>query len=413
MIHFFHVADLHLDSPFKGLRYLPENLWKEVRNSTFDAFHQIVSNAIIEKIDFMLLVGDIYDSEDRSIKAQAFLKKELERLNESAIPVYIVHGNHDFISDLNLTMDMPDNVYVFGIQPETVQLVTDKNEKVNLTGFSYNSRWIEENKTDGYPTKKNEDAWQIGLLHGYNEGNAAKHAKYAPFTIRDLKDKGYDYWALGHIHKRQQLSSHPPVYYSGNIQGRHKNEEGTKGFLSVKLADWGNEIVFQEASQIIWQTLDINCTELNSLNTIIQEILTQLKKMKMTEKNYFVRLKLNVKNISNDLYNKLVSDDFLDILQLNKIGRNFVWVYKCNVHLTGDFKELALKKMFPEEWEKAIESLLSEEEFNRITNDLFKNNAEFSFLQPRDEDYRKKIVNESIEELTHLIGTKGDSENES
>jgi len=76
MVRFIHAADLHLDSPFKGIKSLPAFIWEAIYQSTFQALTRLVDLAIKEQVDFICLAGDIYDGEDRSVKAQAYLKKK-------------------------------------------------------------------------------------------------------------------------------------------------------------------------------------------------------------------------------------------------------------------------------------------------------------------------------------------------
>ena len=94
---FIHAADLHLDSPFVGLKYLPTQLFERMRESTFLAFSRLITFAIKEQVDFVLLSGDLYDGEERSLKAQLRLKKEFDRLHAAGIEVYVIHGNHDHL----------------------------------------------------------------------------------------------------------------------------------------------------------------------------------------------------------------------------------------------------------------------------------------------------------------------------
>src|SRR5690554_693454 len=119
-ITFIHTADLHLDSPFLSHRELPASLFERIQDSTFKALERLVDAAIDLEVDFVLMVGDLYDGEDRSIKAQSRLRKQLVRLQKANIRVFITHGNHDHLAGKWLTFDMPDNVYVF---PSNVEMV--------------------------------------------------------------------------------------------------------------------------------------------------------------------------------------------------------------------------------------------------------------------------------------------------
>ena len=86
-VTFIHCADLHLDSPMLGLKNLPASIRTKLRESTFISFKRIVDAAIAKQVDFVLIAGDIYDGEDRSLRAQILFRKEMERLNTHDIEV--------------------------------------------------------------------------------------------------------------------------------------------------------------------------------------------------------------------------------------------------------------------------------------------------------------------------------------
>ncbi|WP_338208950.1 DNA repair exonuclease [Lactiplantibacillus paraxiangfangensis] len=252
---FLHAADLHLDTPFLGLSDLPNALQQRLIQAPLMALHRLVDLALDEQVDFVLLVGDLFDSQAQSVQAQAALMNELERLHRVQIPVLLSFGNHDFQSDLT-TWHFPSNVHVFGPQVTTVTLTTKAQEKVAISGFSYSQRWIQDDLTSQYPLKTSAVDYQIGTLHG-QVGQAGDH--YAPFNVGELLAKHDDYWALGHIHQRQVLNAQPPVVYAGNIQGRHRGETGPKGCLIVtSQPDHTLQSTFKPLTDIIWTDVTAN-----------------------------------------------------------------------------------------------------------------------------------------------------------
>lgn len=151
MVKYIHAADIHLDSPFKGLKNIPEALFNKIKASTFNAFEKLVDTALFHQVDFVLLSGDIYDLEDRSIRAQVFLREEIERLNQAGISVFIIHGNHDYLTNDELHLSLPNNVTVFDSNVETIQFETQCHETISISGFSYDRNWIEEKKNKRLP----------------------------------------------------------------------------------------------------------------------------------------------------------------------------------------------------------------------------------------------------------------------
>jgi len=248
---FLHAADLHLDTPFQGLTGVPAALRAQLIAAPLAALTRLVDLAIAEQVDFVLLVGDLFDQQAQSVATQAGLMAALERLNTAQIPVVLSFGNHDY-QPAGSQWHFPANVHAFGPSVKTVTLTTADQTQVAISGFSYDQRWVTTPKIADYPTKLPTVDYHIGMLHG-QLGTAGDH--YAPFSVGELLAKHYDYWALGHIHQRQTLNAMPPVVYPGNLQGRYRDETGQKGCLIVESqADQTLRPVFHTLAPIIWTT---------------------------------------------------------------------------------------------------------------------------------------------------------------
>lgn len=275
IMKFLHAADLHLDTPFQGLSGLTPALQEQLVTAPLRALSRLVDLAVAEQVDFVLLVGDLFDQQGQSVQAQASLMTALARLNTAAIPVLLSFGNHDFQADLS-RWHFPANVHVFGPQVTTATLTTVAQERVAISGFSYAQRWVTTDPVDDYPVKATGVDYQIGTLHG-QIGVAGDH--YAPFNVSELLTKHYDYWALGHIHQRQTLNSQPPIVYAGNTQGRHRGETGAKGCLIVNSqADQTLQPVFHALTDIEWAdwTPTLTSPEPMSRSHIVHQLADQL-----------------------------------------------------------------------------------------------------------------------------------------
>lgn len=272
-IRFIHAADLHLDSPFVGLKHLPSWLFERLRESTFLAFSRLISFAIKEQVDFVLLAGDLYDGEERSLKAQLRLKKEFERLQQASIDVFVIHGNHDHMGGKWLDLQWPDNVHVFSSNQVEMKIY-HKNKKpaAYIYGYSYPTRSVVENMTANYRKQDNSTVHHIGMLHGSIEGNK-EHDVYCPFKVNELLNKDFDYWALGHIHKRQLLHEKDPIIaYPGNIQGRHRKESGEKGFYYVVMQESiTSSATFIGTEEVIWKEAEVSIDGLSNVSDLLQK----------------------------------------------------------------------------------------------------------------------------------------------
>ncbi len=230
---FLHCADLHLGSPLLGLSEKDAAVAERFAAASRAAFSALVDEAIEAKVAFVLIAGDVYDGEWKDNSIGLFFNREVSRLRRAEIPVFLIKGNHDAESVVTSAIKLPDNVAVFSTRrPETHLL---ESLRVALHGRSFPDRAVHENWAVEYPAPKS--GWfNIGLLHTSCDGRVG-HATYAPCTVRDLTTRGYDYWALGHVHEYEILARDPWVVYPGNLQGRSIRECGAKGAVLVDVED--------------------------------------------------------------------------------------------------------------------------------------------------------------------------------
>lgn len=230
---FIHAADIHLDSPLAGLSAAKGAPVARLRDSTRAAFRNLVDRALAEPVDFVVIAGDLYDGTWRDYSTGLFLVAQMARLEEADKPAYVVLGNHDAESRLTRQLTLPANVHVFAA--EAAQTFRLDAHGVALHGRSFPVPAVSENIALGYPPPV-PGRFNIGVLHTAAGGREA-HANYAPCSLADLLAKGYDYWALGHVHTREILAERPHVVFCGNLQGRGIRETGPKGFTLVEVED--------------------------------------------------------------------------------------------------------------------------------------------------------------------------------
>jgi DNA repair protein SbcD/Mre11 len=230
---FLHAADLHLGSPFLGLSLQDEDLARRLTSASRDAFTALIDAAIAEKVAFMVIAGDIYDGEWKDASIGLFFNRQLARLERAGIRVILLKGNHDAESVVTKAVALPSSVREFSTRAaKTIRL---DDLRVALHGRSFPERAVGENYVRAYPAAV--PGWfNIGVLHTSCSGYAA-HASYAPCTLQDLATRGYQYWALGHVHAYEVLCTDPYVVYPGNIQGRSIRETGAKGAVLVDVED--------------------------------------------------------------------------------------------------------------------------------------------------------------------------------
>ncbi len=194
----------------------------------------LVALAIEEGCRFVVLAGDIFDGELKNYQAGLYFMGRMRRLSDAGIDVFVVLGNHDSANQFAAKLSYSGNVHVFAKSRPESRVLEDVGAVVHGRSFP---RWdFDENMARDYPAAI-PGVFNIGLLHTACAGSEGEHARYAPCTIEQLANHGYEYWALGHVHGHAVLSEAPHIVYSGNLQGRHSREDGAKGAVLVTVDD--------------------------------------------------------------------------------------------------------------------------------------------------------------------------------
>lgn len=265
---FIHTADVHLDSPLIGLSAYPDAPVEQLRSATRDAFAALVDRAIVEAVDFMVIAGDLYDGSWRDYNTGIFFSREMGRLKRAGIPVYVLFGNHDAESEMTRKLELPDNVHAFG--PNKPQTFKIDSLAVSLHGQSFKQRDITFNLASGYPMPTSGH-FNIGVLHTALEGYVA-HPNYAPCTVAELHAKGYQYWALGHVHQFEQWTGASTIVFPGNLQGRSVKEPGRRGAVLVSVSEAGNVAVERVFIDVLrWELVPVDASDCDTLEEVVRK----------------------------------------------------------------------------------------------------------------------------------------------
>jgi len=272
---FLHAADLHLGSPFLGLSSTDQELAQRVASASREAFVELVDQAISRKVSFVVISGDEYDGAWKDTTIGHFYNRQMARLSREGIPVYRCKGNHDAESVITTAVTLPDSVQTFQTKKATTFRIPGL--RVALHGQSFANRSVSENLALGYPPA--EPGWfNIGVLHTSCDGRP-NHANYAPCSVQDLLQRGYQYWALGHCHEYEVLSSNPPIIFPGNLQGRSIRECGLKGAVIVEVED-GQVSSFTRLhlAKIQWALISADLSEATTETEAFEAIRREIQK---------------------------------------------------------------------------------------------------------------------------------------
>lgn len=416
---YIHSADLHLDSPFRGLTQIPDHIYKSIQHSTFLAYDRIIDYCIEYSVDFLLISGDIFDIEERSIKAEIYFSKGMERLNEQGINVYIIHGNHDPLNTVKTNFKWPKNVYCFSADKvEEFSFYKENEEVARIYGRSYPSKAFLENIVQDYIVR-NTEIFNIGLLHTNVDGNK-EHGSYAPTTLSELKNTDIDYWALGHIHRGEILSDRLPlIVYSGTSQGRNIKETGYKGCLlvevdnsSIKQTNW------LKTSQVLWEQLTVDISEvktydllINILEERIEEILARKELPSIIRVNLIGR---------TDIHFELQKENRIEEIQeiLNKQYSNqHKWLLiesiKCKTKTPISFEKILEKDTFLTDFIKKYENFKEEDfqysKYREIGSELFNNRSIKQYITQLTDEDLKDIYQQIKDFAFEYLLEEGDS----
>ena len=274
IVRYVHAADLHLDTPFQGLsRELVREgqLSRLMQEATFTALNRLFRLCEEQQPDFLVLAGDIYNQEQYSVRAQLALRDGCIRLRESGIRVFVAHGNHDPLSSRLSTVDWPDNVTIFGPEPERHLLKKNGLPLAVVHGISHARDKESRNLARLFRRDDGQEVFQLGVLHCTLD-NLAKSDRYAPCSLDDLRQSGLDAWALGHIHQRTIWNETPFMAYSGNTQGLHINESGPRGCLLVTARSqdggWRCSADVHALAPVQWESLTLNVDGAETLDDV-------------------------------------------------------------------------------------------------------------------------------------------------
>lgn len=271
---FLHTADIHLDSPMKGLTNYPGAPVRQLRNATRAAFEGLIQKALEQKVDFIIIAGDLYDGDWPDYTPGLFFNLMMEKLG--GIPVYLIYGNHDAVNKLTKSIELPNNVHLFN--HDQASSVEHPLLPVTLHGQSFATQAVTENLAKEYPPPV-ADRFNIGILHTCLDGNE-NHSSYAPCTLEELDNHGYDYWALGHIHIAAQKECTTPVVFPGCLQGRHIKETGRKGAVIVKVDDdFTTSIEPVYFDYVRWEHLRVDVEYCKNLQDVQQELSRKLAEL--------------------------------------------------------------------------------------------------------------------------------------
>jgi DNA repair exonuclease SbcCD nuclease subunit len=335
-MRFIHCADIHLDSPLRGLELYDGAPAQEMRQATRRAFANVVDLAIDRAADFVLIAGDIFDGDWPDFNTGLYFASELRRLAESDIRVFLGYGNHDAVSKLTRSVPLPKNVFSFPASRPASEMIESLG--VAIHGQSFATEAVSTDLSAAYPAPR-AGLLNIGVLHTALSGREG-HQPYAPTTADRLTDKGYDYWALGHVHSREIVRQSPWIVFPGNTQGRHAREAGAKGCMVVN-AEHGvgiRSVEFVPTDVARWHHLSIDIAALASEDDLHAAVQTEVRAAQVAAGDRLLALRLTLTG-RGPLHHAIVSNREAIRAQLaasiGEASAGMAWLEKVRIKVTA------------------------------------------------------------------------------
>lgn len=329
---FIHASDLHLGSPFKGLSEKDGHVAARFAVASREAFRRLIDMAIDERAAFLLIAGDIFDGEWKDNTIGLYFGSELARAGRAGVRVFIAKGNHDADSVVTKSLQLPDNVFLFPSRSAKTEVINDL--KVAIHGRSYPNRDVPLDFVTSYPEMR--PGWlNIGLLHTSCDGRPG-HLPYAPCQPAELAVKGYDYWALGHVHQHEIVQRDPWIVFSGNLQGRNSRETGPKGAVLVEVVEERIAKVKHVALDAArWEHVTVDLSEIDDREAAYRTVRDHVQPLVDAAEDRLMALRVTLVGRS-PLYRRFSSDASQvrdEIQNIVNQCREDVWIEKVRLQL--------------------------------------------------------------------------------
>ena len=364
-VRFVHAADLHLGAPFRGVDASDERVRSALVASTYEALERIVALCIAEKVDFLVIAGDVHNSRDRSTASQFRFQAAALRLDAAGIPVYIARGNHDPADGWSAGLTLPGNVHYFGTaRVEALPVDRDGERLCTLYGRSYERAAEKRDFASGY-RRADGDGIAVAVLHT-NVGSRPDFEDYAPASLETLRSARMDYWALGHIHKPEVLCASPAIVYAGSPQGLNPKEDGPHGCYLVEAGSAGAKVEFRPMSSVAWARAGVDVASCTTIEQVRDALRTACERVRADAEGRpaIARIEMSGRSEAHEalVRGTAMADLLADLREEQLSGYPWVWVDRVTDH-TGaslDVDRLRVAEDFTGDLVRLVDELLAD-----------------------------------------------------
>jgi len=340
---FVHIADMHFDSPFIALAD-KGNLGEYRRIEQRKIFKKAIEYIKENNIEYLFISGDLYEHKHIRKSTIEYINNLFKEIENTKI--FISPGNHDPILKKSFysTFNWNENVHIFGPEIEKIEL-----ENVDIYGYGFDDFYCSNTNIENLQIENSEKI-NILIIHGTLDGSNAEEMQYNSMSTTMLKQKGFNYIALGHIHKNN-FEKNAKIIYPGSTMSQGFDELGEHGMVVGEINSEENKLEFIKLDETEFVEEEINCTEINS----VEELIEKINEIKIQENKLYKIILIGKRNFEINIYN-LYKYELND--RIIKIKNNT----KPNFNIKEIAKENTLKGLFAKEILEEIKNKNYDEE---------------------------------------------------
>lgn len=342
---FVHIADMHFDSPFVNLS--EKDIMGDLRRlEQRKVFKKIIEYIKENNIKYFFISGDLYEHKYIKQSTIEYINKLFEEIPETNI--YIAPGNHDPYTKNSYynKYNWSKNVKIFGPKVEKIE-----TQDVNIYGYGFDDFYCSDSGVENIEIEQNEKP-NILIIHGNIDGSTIEDMQYNSMSKKMLEEKGFDYVALGHIHKKDyNTEENQKIVYPGSTISLGFDELGEHGMIVGDVEKNKLEIQFVKLDDKQFTKRELNVDNIYSKEELIEKI----NELKIEENNYIEIILIGNRNFEINKY---------DLIRY--ISNNNIIKIKDNTKIAYDLEKLenenTLKGLFIKEMNKKIKNAETEEE---------------------------------------------------
>ena len=263
-MNFVHISDIHFDTPFTSLKG-KNDLSKKRKIEQRNIFTQVIDFIKHKNVKYLFIAGDLFEQENVKLSTIEYLNNEFKKIPNTKI--FIAPGNHDpyLMNSYYSTYKWTENVFIFKGEIECVE----ENE-VDIYGYGFTNFYSNNSKIESI-NLKNKDKINVLISHGDLDGSINDEKSYNPLSYNRIKDIGFDYIALGHIHKTN-FNEYKRIIYPGSLISLGFDEVGNHGMIYGEISKNNSKVEFIKLDYDYYQEYDLDISEIYDKEALIQAI---------------------------------------------------------------------------------------------------------------------------------------------